>query len=1012
MSIRYVIVVCVLALLGATPFSHLDLRSIGPTTGRIDAVAGVADDPDVYFAGGLGGLWRTADGGVTWTPVFDGEPVTSIGAIAVAPSDRRVVYVGTGEPNIRNDIAFGDGVWRSADGGVTWKHVGLDESAQIAQIAVDPHDPNVVYVAAVGDPFRPGGERGVFKTVDGGRHWRNVLIADTQTGASSIVISPKNPRVLFAGLWTVQRSPWMLTSGGPHGGLFRTSDGGAHWSRVTGNGFASGLTGRIGLAFAPSDARRLYAIVESKDGVLWRSDNGGSHWKLVSDKHVLDQRPYYFSQLTVDPRNPNHVFFMSIYPSESVNGGKTIESMQTGAYDHHQMWISPSGRRAIIGADAGVRLSQDGGKTWRDPQLIVAQAYHISTDNGAPYTVCGEFQDPGAVCGPSLSFSGAITADQWFSAQSGESGWIVFSPANPNVIYGTGYQEAVLRFDRAAMQGRLISPWPDSYVGIGADAYKYRGAWVAPVAVSPLEPNALYFGSQMLLRTDNGGQSWKEVSPDLTRNDKAKQVSSGQPITVDNAGTEVYDTISVIAESPTVKGEIWVGTDDGLVWYTRDDGAHWTNVAAAVPGLPQWARIENVDPSPFADGTVYLVAENHKLGDRSPYLYVTRDFGAHWSAIASNLPRDSYARMLREDPVRKGMLYAGTEDGLWVSFDDGGSWQPLNNNLAHVPIYDFVVQKRFDDLVVATHGRGIWILDDLSPLQSLDARATAQAAYLFPVRNAYRWNATLGTWADSSLGAGSNPPGDADINVYLKDQPAKKAHVSVQICDGTTLVRTLDIDKPVAGINRVWWDLTYDEVKMVPDYHATQTGFNGVQVLPGVYTVRLTYGGTTQEQKLTVLPDPKTPGTSESMRANFALIMQLRSQYAAVGKEIVALRSLSDALGKMATSDRHPDTDAQIAKLQTATADALHKIYLANAQSWEDQLRAPVGLYERVLNLGQGLGGADYAPTNGQTALAADLASEVNARFAEDDTMFGAQLQALNAMLARDGQKTITVKRP
>lgn len=1011
MQIRYGIVASALALLGATPFSHLDFRSIGPTIGRIDAVAGVPGDSAIYFAGGLGGLWRTTDGGVVWKPVFDAQPLTSIGAIAVAPSDHRIVYVGTGEPNIRNDIAFGDGVWRSDDGGTTWKHAGLDGSAQIAQIAVDPHNADVAYVAAVGDPFLAGGQRGVFKTVDGGRHWQNVLAGDPQTGASSVVMSPSNSHVLFAGLWTVQRRPWMLTSGGPQDGLYRTSDGGAHWSRVTGHGFASGVTGRIGLAFAPSDSRRLYAIVESKEGVLWRSDDGGSRWQRVSVEHALNQRPYYFSQLTVAPRDPNHVFFMSIAASESKDGGKTTKRMQTGGYDHHEMWISPSGRNAIIAADAGVRLSQDGGNTWRDPQLIVAQAYHISTDDGAPYTICGEFQDPGAVCGPNISFSGAITPDQWFSPQSGESGWIVFSPANSNVIYGTGYQTGVIRFDRAAMQARIISPWPDNYAGSGADAYKYRGAWVAPVAVSPLEPNALYFGAQMLLRTDDGGQSWKEVSPDLTRNDKAKQVPSGRPITPDNAGTEVYDTISAIAPSPTVKGEIWAGTDDGLLWYTRDDGMHWTNVTAAIAGLPQWARIENVDLSPYADGTAYVAAENHKLGDRTPYLYVTRDFGAHWSSIVGNLPRDSYARMLRADPVRQGMLYAGTENGLWVSFDDGGSWQSLNNNLAHVPIYDFVVQKRFDDLVVGTHGRGIWIFDDLSPLQTFDASAAAQAAYLFPIRNAYRWNASLGNWADASLGAGSNPRGDADINFYLKDKPSKNAHVSLKIYDGTTLVRTLEVENPTAGVNRVWWDLTYDEIKPVPQYHAADTGFNGVQVLPGTYTVRLAYGGTTQTQKLTILPDPKTPGNAESMRANLTLMMQLRSEYAAIGTEIVALRALAAALAKALTADRHPDADAQIAKLQSAASSSLQALYFANAQNPEDQLRAPPGLYEKVLSLGQQLGGTDYAPTAGQTQLAADLASQANARFTEDKALFGAELASLNAMLARDGVKAIAVTR-
>ena len=995
----------------ASPFEGLEYRNIGPTTGRIDTVTGIPGDPTTYFAGGLGGLWRTRDGGVNWTPVFDDKPVTSIGDVVVAPSDHRILYVGTGEPNIRNDIAFGDGVWRSRDGGSTWSHVGLDATSQIAQIAVDPRNANVAYVAAVGDPFSPGPARGIYKTTDGGGHWQRVLFADDETGASSVAISPGDPNTLYAALWTVQRRPWMLTSGGPRDGLFRSTDGGAHWARVQGNGFAEGLTGRIHVAFAPSDPRRVYAIVESKTGVLWSSNDGGYRWKMVNGQHVLAQRPYYFTQFLIDPKDPNHLFFMSIYPSESRNGGKTIARMTTGGYDHHQMWIDPvHDKLAIIGADAGVRLSLDGGKIWRDPQLLVSQPYHISVDNGTPYTVCGEFQDPGAVCGPSLSFTGSITPDEWFSPQAGESGWIVFSPANPNVIYGTGYQEAVIRFDKTAMQARVISPWPDTYSGLGAESYKYRGAWVAPVAVSTLEPNALYFGTQYLMKTEDGGQTWAQVSPDLTRNDKSKQVPSGQPVTRDNAGTEVYDTIASIAESPRVKGEIWVGTDDGYVWLTRDGGAHWTNVSASIPNLPAWARINNVEPSPQDDGSAYIVAENHKLGDRRPYLYMTRDFGAHWTSITGDLPGDSYARMIREDPVRDHMLYVGTENGLWLSYDDGAHWQSLLNNLAHAPIYDLVVQPKFDDLVVAVHGRGVWILDDVSPLQQWSSAIGNSSAYLFPVRDAYRWNATWGTWVTGE-GAGDNPKGDAVINVYLHDVPAKKSpKAKVQIYDGTTLVRTIPIDKPKAGINRVWWDLTYQTIDTVPNYHATQTGFVGPQVVPGTYTVRLVAGGKTLDQPIKVLADPKTPGTQADMQAAFALSMRMRSDYERAGKEIVALRSFSASLAKTAPAVRsHPDAAAALAALQTATDKALGTIYIANAQSWEDALRTGPGLYERIQNAGGQVVGNDYPPTAGQTALADEVDGQLKALLAGDDTIFGSQLSALNALLKRDNVPVITV---
>ncbi len=995
------------------PFAALHFRNIGPTTGRIDAVAGVPGDPATYFAGGLGGLWRTKDAGVSWKPVFDGEDVTSIGAIAVAPSNHRVIYVGTGEPNIRNDIAFGNGIYRSDDGGSTWKHLGLAGTSQIASIVVDPKNPDIAYVAAVGDPFSSSRERGVFSTTDGGRTWTQSLYVNDMTGASAIAMPLANPRVLLAGMWTVRREPWMLTSGGAGDGLYRSADGGAHWTRLRGRGLPDGTTGRIGVAFAPSNARRAYALIESNRGVLWRTDDAGITWHFVSDDHALDQRPYYFSQLAVDPRDEKHVFFLSILADESRNGGKTVQRITTGGYDHHQLWIDPTnGNRMILGADAGVRLSQDGGKAWRDPQLIVSQPYHISADHETPYFVCGEFQDPGAVCGPSVSFTGSITPDQWFSPQSGESGWIVFSPADENLIYGTGYQGAVLSFDRRSGQGRLISPWPDNYAGEGARTYKYRGAWVAPVAVSPLEPTALYYGSQMVMRSDNGGATWTEMSPDLTRNEQSKQVPSGRPVTRDNAGTEVYDTIASIAESPRTKGEIWIGTDDGLAWLTRDGGAHWNNLTAQIPGLPHYARISNIEPSRFDDGTAYLTAENHKLGDRAPYLYVTHDFGARWASIAANLPKNSYARMLREDPVRKGMLYAGTENGLWVSLDGGSSWQSLLNNLAHVPVYDFVIQPQFDDLVVATHGRGIWVLDDISAIQRFTPQVEAQQAYLFPARPAYRWQASYSTWVTGE-GGGDNPEGIADINFYLHDAPAKNKPVRIEIYDGPELMRTLKVEHAVAGMNRVWWDLSYDPVETVPDYRTTQQGFLGPLVVPGTYTVRLSGAGSPQDRTITVLADPKSPATAAEMQAQLVLVKRLRGDYKAAGEEIVALRALRNG-AKKALSQRNESAAAatSLNDLNERATAVLAKLFQNDTQSWEDTLRVPVKLYERLNSLGGAVQSGDYAPTAAEVALAKQLEDELRPALSEGNALFGTPRKAANALLARDHLPAITVQSP
>lgn len=996
----------------ASPYASLAFRNIGPGNGgRIDTVAGVPGDPLVYFAGGLGGLWRSSDGGFVWKPVFDDQPLTSIGAIAVAPSAPRVVYVGTGEPNVRNDIAFGDGMWRSSNGGTTWEHRGLDDTAQIAQLAVDPHDARVVYVAAVGDPFKAGPARGIYKTTDGGATWRRVLFGGNETGASSVVISPANPRLLFGGLWTVQRRAWSLSSGGPNDGLYRSTDGGERWTRLLGNGFPNGLTGRIGLAFAPSRPTRIYALIESQQGVLWRSDDSGSHWKRLSRDHRLAQRPFYFSELAVDPKDADHVWFMSVSPMESLDGGKSVKEIAIPwGGDYHQAWIDPaSGKRILLANDGGIALSLDGGATWSNPPIIASQAYHVSADDEAPYVVCGVFQDGSAgACGPSNGNSlwgSFIQLDKWFTTYTGESGWIVFSPRNHNIIYGSDgdFTGRVARFDRRSGQTRTISPWPEDYTGHGASDFRYRTAWVAPLAVSPLEPDALYYGANVLLKTIDGGQSWVAISPDLTRDDKSKQLPSGGPLTHDNGGAEVYDTIASIAPSPLATGEIWLGTDDGKVWLTRNSGARWDDLTANVPGLPAWARVSYVDASPFDEGTAYLVADAHKLGDRAPYLYATHDYGMHWTSIASNLPRDSYARMIRHDPTRRGMLYVGTETGLWISFDGGLNWQPFQNNLPRTPVYDFVVQPHFDDLVVGTHGRGIWIFDDLSALQQFTSSIAAQSAYLFPVRSTYRWSDASANWA-SSEGAGQAAPSGAVVNFYLRDPPKQSESVRVDILDGATVIRELPIEHPAVGINRVVWDLNYETLKPVAGYR-TYDGFFGPEVTPGTYTIRLVVEGLPkQEQTLRVLPDPETRATLADMREQFAMEMHLRDDYVRSTEEIAALLALRKAVVNLLPAALAvKDVALTATTLLSGINNTLATIYQSDSAGGEDILRYPVHLYERIPTLAYNVASSDDAPTAGERAVAAQLDAELSSRLAADDVAFGSALRRLNAALVKHG---------
>lgn len=952
-----------LLLAAVAPFAGLHFRNIGPDIGRIDAVAGVPGT-STFFAGGLGGLWRTRNGAATWEPVFDGKPVSSIGAIAVAPSDPRVIYVGTGEPNLRNDIAFGDGVWRSRDGGSTWTHAGLDGTSQIAQIAIDPRNANVLYVAAIGDIFRSGSaQRGIFRSTDGGAHWTRVLHPDDATGASSIVINPRNPRVLLAGLWSVRRTPWSLQSGGdPNGGVYRSTDGGTHWTHLRGNGLPPGLTGRIGLAVAASDPARVYALIESRAGVLWRSDDGGVRWKLMSRNTELAQRPYYFSQLTVDPANANHVFFLSVFPAVTFDGGKTTKHFTTGLVaDHHQLWIDPrNAQRMIVGADFGVAVSANNGKNWRRTHLLVSQAYHLAVSNEVPYSVCAELQDPGAACGPSLSFSGQIMPDQWTGPVSGESGWIAFDPRAPNVVYGTGSDGYVIRYDRRTMQSRVINPDPIEHSGEPASAAKIRGAWVAPLIASKFEPHAIYFGGNRLYKTTDDGSTWQAVSPDLTRNDPGKQRSSGGPITTDNAGTEYYDTISAIAESPRTARVLWVGTDDGRLWRTPDGGGHWTELTGGVPSLPEWARINAIAPSPFDEATTYVVVDAHKLGNRTPLVYVTHDTGTHWQSIAANLPRDVYARTICADPVRRGLLYLGTENGLWYSDDGGARWQRFQGNLPNMPVYDIVVQPQFDDLVIGTHGRSVWILDDLRPVQELTPAIAAQPAHLFSIRPAYRWSGQMGTFATygSTEGAGENPQYGAAIDVYLQRKPAKGRAPKIEIYDGTRLIRTLTVDTATAGVNRVWWDLNEEPFKPPAILKSdTDGGFSGPTVAPGEYRVRLTGDGPMQTQPLTVLIDPRSDATVASIRAQNAFLVRIRA-------DIERLANAAQALGKQHT----PQAQRK-----------LHMLYQPRLRVFRDDLRYPARLYEKLSGLASNAWGGDSAPTAADRAALSDLETQLDA---------------------------------
>jgi photosystem II stability/assembly factor-like uncharacterized protein len=939
----------------------LEFRNIGPFDGRLDTVAGVAGDPATYYAGGLGGLFKTTNGGETWSSIFNNEPVSSINAIVVAPSNPSTLYAGTGEANLRNDVAFGDGMWRSDDAGKTWQHIGLDATAAIAALAVDPANAQRVFVAALGDPYAPGADRGIYRTTDGGASWRKVLYLDPDTGASSVAIDPSDPDVIFAGMWQGQRTPYHLTSGGASDGIYMSTDGGEHWSRLQGNGLPSGVTGRIAVAFAPSQPQRVYAMIESPHGTLWRSDDRGAHWTMVNASHAIDQRPFYFTAMTVDPKDANHIYFPSVDLLESTDGGTTTHEVKrpSGFGDDHQVWIDPTNpARFAVAGDDGVALSVDAGTTLTWKPMSIAQSYHLDTDDRIPYTICSEDQDAGSACGPSNSlYAQGIGSGDFFGAGGGESGWILFDRSDANTIFGGGYQGSVTTYDRRSKQARQINVWPDDAMGWPAAPLPYRFQWTAPLATSPQHPHRLYMGGNRIFATDDFGVRWRAISPDLTRNDKSRQQTSGTPLTPDQTSVEYYDVVFSIGPSPLRDGQIWAGTDDGLVWLTRDGGADWRNVTPTQFGDVRdrhWLRVDYVAPSPFDAATAYLAADAHKWGDRAPHLFVTHDYGATWSVISNGLPQNSYTRMVRPDPLRRGMLYAGTETALWYSYDDGVSWTQFTSGLPTAPYYDFHVQARFDDLVVGTHGRGIWILDDLHPLQEMSAAVRAQPLHLFTLRDAYRFRLSSSLAVSSVWG--TNPEYGADINFWLASAPS--GIVRVDVLEGTSVIRTIEVKKPLAGINRAWWNLRYDAIKPAADYVPWHdTGFRGPLAIPGSYTIRVTANGHTAQGKLVVRKDPRSPASTAALREQLAFLLRVRG-------DLIALTATIDRLHAVAKID--PSKAAAIDAL-------LHEIYNPEVTQDEDALRYPEHVYGKLSFLASDVASADAAPTQSAYAVLAVL---------------------------------------
>ena len=982
-------------------FSGMKWRLVGPGTGgRVEAVAGVLTEPDTYYIGAVdGGVWKTTNAGLTWTPLFNHEPVASIGAIAIAPSDPQVIYVGTGEEAPRGDISFGDGVYKSTDGGKTWINVGLKETKQIGKIVVDPRNDNIVYVAAEGDIYGPNAERGVFRSTDGGKTWQKVLYLNEQTGAVDIAMDPTNPRILYAALWQVNRKPWHFSDGGPGSGLYKSTDAGSTWRHLTGHGLPESVLGRIGVAVAGgSQGERVYALVEAKHGGLFRSDDAGHSWKRVNGQQILRTRAWYFTNVFADPHNPNVVYVADNGFLRSVDGGRTFKALPIPGFDgypfgadNHAFWVNPLHPRHMInGHDQGVAISDDGGKTWGDrDNLPIGQFYHIVTDNEFPYYIFGSQQDEGALGVASNDRGGVEKATYWMGGDDSECGYVLVDPAHPNLLIAGGYGGAITIFDKTTGQLHDIAPWSNNNGGHAAAELRYRFNWTAPIALSPQNPNTLYIGSQYLLESDNLGKSWHAISPDLTRNDKSKQVSSGGPINQDDSSIEYYDTIWAIAASPVAAGQIWAGTDDGLIQLTRDGGKTWHNVTPSA--MPAWGRVSMIAASDTDAATAWVAVDNHENNDYQPWIFRTRDYGKTWTRINDGISTPAYVHAIRQDPKDPNLLFAGTETGVYVSFDAGDHWQSLQLNLPTTSMRDFAFHG--NDLVVATHGRAIWVLDDITPFRQL-AQASAADVYLFRPETAIR----------SRLG---NPTG-AFLDYYLKSEPSGAVALSVMDAQGkigvlysTAGPNKLDV---APGMHRVNWNLRYPVPPDIQGGSAYDERYpRGIMALPGKYTVRLTVDGKTYTQPLTVVNDPRSKVPQADLVAEYDLATTLMDALARdhqTADQILDLRAeLQRLRHRLAADPNAQSLLASMADLDRKASVIENRLYQSHAKTNEELLNFPTELNSKIAYLEDEVDFGDGAPT----AQFQEMAKLYLARLADQiqrwDTLQKTDLAALNRQM-------------
>lgn len=1019
-------------------YSSLKYRHVGPAGNRVIAIAGLPGNEQVVYAGAAsGGIWKSIDGGLNWQPVFDDQDVSSIGALAIAPSDPNIIWAGTGETNIRSSISIGNGIYKSINGGKSWEKMGLEKSSRIARIVIHPQNPDIVLAAAMGHCYGPQQERGVYKTADGGDTWERVLYTDENTGASDIAMDPQNPHNLIAGMWPLEIKTWQRKSGGMNGGLFLSNDGGKTWDKCS-KGLPEPPTGKIAVAYAPTNPNRIYALIETDQfqfkGVLWGSENGGESWDLISYDQQYHTRPHYYSRLAVSPDNENEIWFLASSMTVSLDGGRTGKIKRKAGHDVHDIWFDPSNPgRILVAHDGGVRISSNHGISWFHPDLPVAQMYHVAVDNQVPYFVYGNRQDGQTYRIPSRSIAGAVKT----GVGGGEAGFTAPDYFDNNIIWASNEQGVLTKHDLRTGMTVNVQVWPETPVGRSPRDIKYRWVWCYPWILSTHTQNTLYAGSQFVHKTSDGGYSWDIISPDLTTNDTMMQVHSGG-LTYDNVGVDYGTTLYALAESPLNKDVLWAGTNDGLVQVTRDGGKTWELVSRNIPKLPPLGTVSNIEASRFEEGVAYITIDFHQVNNRDPHVYKTDNFGKSWKKIIRGIAKSnlSYAQIVREDPVRKGMLYLGTENAVYFSLDDGEKWLPLRNNLPPAPVRWLTIQEHFGDLVLSTYGRGFWIMDDISPLRQINNDVLASECHVFKPRPVYRFQRS-GRFSQSMAGDYyQNPPRGAAINYYLKKAPP--GNVKINILDANqSLVNSFSGSKHT-GINRIYWNLRHQdspkiELRTPPLGHpglaygpesirynkkgwreldVEGSGPDGPMAAPGTYTVIIEFGGEQYQQELAVLKDPKSPAAVEDIREQIDLALKIQDRVTdlvKMGNSIEWIRKqiadLHDFMQAKGTADEVMKAGKA---LNQKFIEIEQKLFILRATgASENLLRFPQQLFSHFKMLGYYVMTGDARPTKSKYEVFEELSQRLQQYQNAYATLLDTDLKAFNKMLGDKGILTI-----